>query len=75
MGLAEGVDEDDTRRMRHRAHTGVFPVFTTCFGPRTAAAGFIGNTWPTMSQSNSIRTAASCCFTAGAEWVCWSVSI
>ena len=33
---------------------------------RTAAAGFIGSTWPMMSQSNSIRTAASCCFTPGA---------
>ena len=43
------------------------PVFTTCFGPRTAAAGFIGTTWPVISQSNSIRTAASCCFTPGAE--------
>ena len=43
------------------------PVFTTCFGPRTAAAGFIGTTWPITSQSNSMRTAASCCFTLGAE--------
>jgi hypothetical protein len=34
-----------------------------------------GATWPTISQSNSIRTAASYCFTPGAEWVCWSVSI
>jgi hypothetical protein len=45
------------------------PVFTTCFGPRTAAAGFIGITWPVMSQSNSMRTAASCCFTPGAPVV------
>jgi hypothetical protein len=42
------------------------PVFTTCFGPRTAAAGFIGTTWPMTSQSSSVRTAASCCFTSGA---------
>jgi hypothetical protein len=31
---------------------------TTCLGPRTAAAGFIGTIWPVMSQSNSMRTAA-----------------
>ena len=31
-----------------------------------AAAGFVGTTWPVISQSNSIRTAASCCFTPGA---------
>jgi hypothetical protein len=29
--------------------TGVLPVFTTCFGPRTAAAGFNGATWPVMN--------------------------
>ena len=52
--------------------TGVLPVFTTCFGPRTAAAGLIGTTWPVTSQSNSMRTAASCCFTSGAECVCCS---
>jgi hypothetical protein len=34
-------------------------------GPRTAAAGFTGTIWPVISQSNSIRTAASCCFTSG----------
>ena len=60
--------------LRHSApsSTGVLPVFTTCFGPRTAAAGFIGTTWPVISQSNSIRTAASCCFTPGAA--CFSCS-
>jgi hypothetical protein len=42
------------------------------FGPRTAAAGFIGTTWPMTSQSNSIRTAASCCFTPAAP--CFSCS-
>ena len=46
---------------------GVLPVFTTYFGPRTAEAGFVGTTWPVISQSNSIRTAASCYFTPGAE--------
>jgi hypothetical protein len=38
-------------------------------GPRTAEAGLDGATWPMISQSNNIRTAASCCFTSGAEWV------
>ena len=54
--------------MRHSSpsSTGVLPVLTTCLGPRTAAAGFIGTTWPVISQSNSMRTAASCCFTPGA---------
>jgi hypothetical protein len=50
------------------------PVFTTCFGPRTAAAGFIGITWPITSQSNSMRTAASCCFTLGAACCACSCS-
>jgi len=39
------------------------------FGPRIAEAGLIGTIWPVISQSNSILTAASCCFTSGAEWV------
>ena len=45
--------------LRHSvaSSTGVLPVFTTCFGPRTAAAGFIGTTWPMTSQSNSIGPA------------------
>ena len=30
--------------------TGVAPFVTTCFGPRTAAAGFTGRTWLTTSQ-------------------------
>ena len=66
-----------SRSLRHSfpSSTGVLPVFTTCFGPRTAAAGLAGMTWPVISQSNSIRTAASCCFTSGAEWVSWQVSI
>jgi hypothetical protein len=49
---------------------GALPVFTTYFGPRTAAAGFIGTTWPITSQSSSMRTAAAgCCFTPGAPSV------
>ena len=59
-----------SRRHSWPSSTGVLPVFTTCFGPRTAEAGFVGTTWPVISQSNSIRTAASCCFTPGAAWVC-----
>ena len=35
--------------------TGVAPLVATCFGPRTAAAGFTGRTWPTTSQSPSMR--------------------
>ena len=51
--------------------TGVAPLVTTCFGPRTAAAGFTGRTWLTTSQSPSMRIAAKCCFTVGADpgWV------
>jgi hypothetical protein len=64
-----------SRRHSLPSSTGVVPVFTTCVGPRTAEAGLDGATWPMISQSNSIRTAASCCFTPGAEWVCWSVAI
>ena len=52
--------------------TGVAPLVTTCFGPRTAAAGFTGRTWLTTSQSPSMRIrAARCCFTVGTDpgWV------
>ena len=34
--------------------------------PRTELAGFDGMTWPTTSQSNSIRSAARCTLTDGA---------
>ena len=34
------------------SRTGVLPFVTTCFGPRTAAAGLNGTIWPVMSQSN-----------------------
>ena len=54
-----------SRRHSSASSTGVLPVFKTCFGPRTAEAGFIDTTWPMTSQSNSMRTAASCCFTPG----------
>jgi hypothetical protein len=55
--------------LRHSSpsSTGVLPVLTTCFGPRTAAAGLVGTTWPVTSQLNSMRIAASCCLTDGVE--------
>ena len=40
---------------------------TTCLGPRTACAGLWAMTWPVTSQSKSIRMAARCCLTVGAE--------
>jgi hypothetical protein len=39
---------------------------TTFLGPRTADAGLNGTAWPVISQSNSMRTVASCCLTSGA---------
>jgi len=47
--------------------TGVLPTRTLCTGQRTEAAGLTGTTWPVTSQSNRWRTAASRCFTVGAE--------
>ena len=60
-----------SRRASAGESTGVAPVVTTCFGPRTAAAGFTGKTWLTTSQSPSMRRAARCCLTVGADprWV------
>ena len=51
--------------------TGVDPLVTTCFGPRTAAVRFVRRTWLTTSQSPSMRIAARCCFTVGTDpgWV------
>ena len=40
---------------------------TTCRGPRTELAGLKGRTWPTTSQSKSIRSAAKCCLTVADE--------
>ena len=45
--------------------SGVLPFFTRYFGPRTACAGLASITWPVTSQSNSMRSAARCCFTVG----------
>ena len=60
-----------SRRASAGESTGVAPVVTTCFGPRTAAAGFTGISWLTTSQSPSMRMAARCCLTVGADpgWV------
>jgi len=49
------------------ADIGVLPVFTTCDGPRTEAAGLTDTIWPVTSQSNRWRMAARCCLTVGAE--------
>ena len=64
-GLQPGQNAraDRTRR----SFTGVARFVTTCFGPRTAAAGFTGRTWLTTSQSPSMRIAAKCCFTVGTD--------
>jgi len=64
-----------SRRAWSSVSTGVFPRLITCFGPRTACAGFTASTWPMMSQSNSMRMAARCCFTGGLAAVACSVSI
>ena len=50
----------------HTTQAGSIADLTTRLGPRTAAAEFVGTICPVMSQSNSIRMAASCCFTPGA---------
>ena len=58
-----------SNKARHSAasSTGVIPVLSTCFGPRTADAGFMGMIWPTTIQSKSMQMAASCRFTEGAD--------
>ena len=45
-----------SRSLRHSvpSSSGVLPVVTTIFGPRTATGGLEGITWPVMSQSDSI---------------------
>ena len=60
------VDAVSRRRDPSGSSTGVLPERTTWRGPRTAAAGFAGTTWPVTSQSKRWRMAASCCFTLGA---------
>ena len=43
-------------RVSFAESTGVLPVLTTYLGPRTELAGLNGRTWPTTSQSKSIRS-------------------
>ena len=62
---------------RHRASRRLYPppandpLVTTCFDPRTAAAGFTGRTWADDEPVAGMRIAARCCFTVGADpgWV------
>src|SRR3954467_12753088 len=63
------------RRACSSFSTGVLPRRTTYFGPRTAYAGLTASTWPTTSQSNSMRTAARCCLTVGLAAVSCSASV
>ncbi len=62
-------------RASSRSSTGVLPFLTTCLGPRTACAGLISITWPTTSQSKSIRSADRCCLTVGLASSCSSPSM
>jgi hypothetical protein len=64
------VDADRVQQVSRLAvRTGVLPRWVTCFGPPTELAGFVETTCPMTSQSNSILTAARCCFTVGADRV------
>jgi hypothetical protein len=64
-GFAAPGVSDDRNASEQLPGTGVLPFFTTYFGPRTAWAGFTWMTWPSTSQSTSMRNAARCCFTVG----------
>lgn len=64
--VSVGIESKSFRASSARS-TGVLPRLTEYLGPRTELAGFIGRTWPTTSQSKSIRTAARCCLTVGEE--------
>ncbi len=54
--LATGMLSSNSRASS-AVRTGVLPFLTTYLGPRTAWAGFTSMTWPTTSQSNSMRSA------------------
>ena len=64
-----------SRRAWSSVSTGVLSRLTTSLGPRTACAGLMARTWPTMSQSNSIRIAPKCCFAVGLAAVACSALI
>src|SRR5579872_603647 len=57
--------------VKHRRLAGLDDMLRTA----QLAAGLFGTTWPTTSQSNSMRTAASCCLTDGADTSICSSSI
>ena len=57
--LEDGADPANVYR------TAVLPLRTTCFEPRTGAAGFAATIWQTTNQSNRIRMAARCGLTDG----------
>ncbi len=48
---------------------GRLSLVTTCFGPRTEAAGFTAMTCPVTIQSSSVLMAARCCLTVGFDLV------
>ena len=52
VDAVEGASSLGRREDRRRA---LGHDVTTCVGPRAAAAGFTGRTWPTTSQSQSMR--------------------
>jgi hypothetical protein len=56
-------------------HGGLLPFLTKCLGSRTELAGLTAMTWPTTSQSKSIRMAAKCSLTEGAARRAWRNSI
>jgi hypothetical protein len=61
----ESSIESSSERASSCVRIGVLPFLIEYLGPRTGAAGFVATTWPTSSQSNSIRMAARCCLTDG----------
>ncbi len=47
--------------------TGVLPVVTICFGPRTSAAGLAGTICRITRKAPKTRKDARCCLIVGAE--------
>jgi hypothetical protein len=56
-----------------KSASGILPRLTTCLGPRTELAGFVGMICPITSQLKSMRIAARCCLTVGADPGCCSI--
>ena len=72
--LANGCSLDETGRLLYprslvseEESRGALPVLTTCLGSRTELVGLKARTWPTTSQSKSMRCAGRCCLPLGAE--------